>query len=308
MELINTIINELIDAEKSLSNPLLKTAFLAHKIKNVQLSEWVNSELKGYNDETTLPPYRKIKANIRGTFINVNIKYTNQPVPLSGFDPEMEQQLRQLNFFQSITTLEQMKENSSKTILAHPFSAEMVGIIGKNWIEYGNPYLQLISCEKYIDGTASNEIVARVRASLLEFMFKIDTEFGDITKIEDLQKNGKEIKQIMSQTIITTTGDGNVINTGNHVTQNNQISIGLKNKKELSEYLEGIGVVEEDRNELLTIVDAELPDQSTGRFGNKVNEWITKMLSKALEGTWNIAKETAVSILSDAVKKYYGID
>jgi hypothetical protein len=308
MELINTIINELIDAEKSLSNPLLKTAFLAHKIKNVQLSEWVNSELKGYNDETTLPSYRKIKANIRGTFINANIKYTNQPVPLSGFDPEMEQQLRQLNFFQSITTLEQMKENSSKTILAHPFSAEMVGIIGKNWIEYGNPYLQLISCEKYIDGTASNEIVARVRASLLEFMFKIDTEFGGLTEIEDLQKNGKEIKQIMSQTIITTTGDGNVINTGNNVTQHNQISIGVKNKKELSEYLEGIGVVEEDRSELLTIVDAEVPDQSTGSFGNRVNQWIAKMVTKALEGTWKVAKETAVSVLSDAVKKYYGID
>ncbi len=32
------------------------------------------------------------------------------------------------------------------------------------------------------------------------------------------------------------------------------------------------------------------------------------MVTKALEGTWKVAKETAVSVLSDAVKKYYGID
>ncbi|MFN8713026.1 MAG: hypothetical protein ACK5Z2_09265, partial [Bacteroidota bacterium] len=150
--------------------------------------------------------------------------------------------------------------------------------------------------------------LAHVRASLLEFMFKIDAEFGDITKIEDCQKNEQKITHIMNKTIITTKGDGNVINTGNNVTQHNQISIGVKNKKELSEYLEGIGVVEEDRSELLTIVDTEVPDQSTGSFGNRVNQWIAKMVTKALEGTWKVAKETAVSVLSDAVKKYYGID
>jgi hypothetical protein len=308
MELINTIINELIDAEKSLSNPLLKTAFLAHKIKNIQLSEWVNSELKGYNDVNTLPSYRKFNGLIRGTYINGSYKVTDQLIPLSGFDSEIKQQLKQMNIFSSITTLEELKNKSSNSIITFRFSAEMVGLIEKKLKRNGNPYLQLISCERYIDGTASNDIIANVRNSLLQFMLKIDAEFGGLTEIEDLQKNGKEIKQIMSQTIITTTGDGNVINTGNHVTQHNQISIGVKNKKELSEYLEGIGVVEEDRSELLTIVDTEVPDQSTGSFGNRVNQWIAKMVTKALEGTWKVAKETAVSVLSDAVKKYYGID
>jgi hypothetical protein len=55
MELISKIINELIDSEKSLSNPLLKTAVLAHKIKNEQLAEWVNSELEGYKNEKKFP-------------------------------------------------------------------------------------------------------------------------------------------------------------------------------------------------------------------------------------------------------------
>jgi hypothetical protein len=218
----------------------------------------------------------------------------------------MEQQLRQINFIESITTLEQVKENSSESILTVPFSAEIVGIIGLNWSRNGNPYLQLISCQKYVDGTVSNEIVAHVRALLLKFMLKVDAEFGNLTKIEDLQKSEKQINHIMSQTIINTTGDGNLINTGKNSTITNKVQISKSNKPELLNYLNEIGVEQTDSSELITVLDEEQPDED-GKFGSKVNKWLSKMIGKALEGTWKVATDSAVSLLSEALKKYYGL-
>ncbi len=289
MEVIDEIISELANTNNSLNPALFKALVLARQIHNSEFEMWANSELNGYTDKNILPSYRKIKATIRGTFINLNVKYNNSQVPLLDFDSETETALTTMFLYQSVSTLEKIRDTADKSLLIQPFPPQIVSVIENNWKAAGNPFLQLVQCQQSVNALVTNEIISQVRTKLFDFLIKYNQNKG-------------------SQTIITTTGDGNVINTGNHVTQHNQISIGVKNKKELSEYLEGIGVAEEDRNELLTIVETELPDQSTGRFGNKVNQWITKMLSKALEGTWNIAKETAVSVLSDAVKKYYGID
>jgi hypothetical protein len=307
MEVIDEIISELANTNNSLNPALFKALVLARQIHNSEFEMWANSELNGYTDKNILPSYRKIKATIRGTFINLNVKYNNSQVPLLDFDSETETALTTMFLYQSVSTLEKIRDTADKSLLIQPFPPQIVSVIENNWKAAGNPFLQLVQCQQSVNALVTNEIISQVRTKLFDFLIKYNQNKGISTDISIIKKK-EEIIQYMSQTIITTTGDGNVINTGNHVTQHNQISIGVKNKKELSEYLEGIGVAEEDRNELLTIVETELPDQSTGRFGNKVNQWITKMLSKALEGTWNIAKETAVSVLSDAVKKYYGID
>ncbi|MBF4465869.1 hypothetical protein IRZ99_11440 [Flavobacterium sp. LC2016-12] len=69
MKLVNDIINELIDTEKSVSSPLLKTKVLASRLQNATLLNWVTKELKGYDCLSELPDYRKFEGNIVGTFI-----------------------------------------------------------------------------------------------------------------------------------------------------------------------------------------------------------------------------------------------
>ncbi|MBK7490043.1 MAG: hypothetical protein IPI74_09620 [Bacteroidales bacterium] len=61
MKLINDIINELIDTEKSIVSPLLKTKVLASRLGNDVLLTWVSNELKGYENKDELPDYRKFK-------------------------------------------------------------------------------------------------------------------------------------------------------------------------------------------------------------------------------------------------------
>lgn len=136
MKLINDIINELIDADKSISSPLLKTKVLASRLQNETLLSWVSNELKGYDDSSQLPEYRKYQANITGTYINGSMQYNDQPVPTLGLKKEFEVVLRSMDFAQSISSLETLKGENKSGTLELTFPAELTGLInriGEKW-------------------------------------------------------------------------------------------------------------------------------------------------------------------------------
>lgn len=307
MKLINDIINELIDTEKSISSPLLKTKVLASRLQNETLLEWVSNELKGYKDTTALPEYRKYSGNITGTYINGHMQYYDQPVPTSGLKKELEILVRSMDFPQSITTLETLIKENESGLLVKDFPAELTGIIQNNWRKMGNPYLQLINCKKSISANTIVEILAFVRNNLLDFMLKIDLEFGNISEIEELKTKKEEIATIMNQTIINNSGDGNVVNTGKKASITATVNINKGNKEELVKHLQNIGLSKTDTTELIEIIDIEEPNFDNKTFGKKVNIWTQKMLGKALDGTWNIGIGVAGNLIAEAIKTYYGM-
>jgi len=307
MKLINDIINELIDTDKSISSPLLKTKVLASRLQNDVLLNWVSNELKGYDSTNNLPDYRKHKGNITGTYINGNMQYNDQPVPTIGLKRELEEVLRSMDFNQSIASLEILKGEIKSGTLEHTFPAELTGLIQQNWRKMGNPYLQLVNCKKSISVNAVVEILSYVRNNLLDFMLKIDSEFGNITEIDELKTKKEEIATIMNQTIINNSGDGNVVNTGDKAKISATISINKGSKEELVKHLQDIGLSKVDTDELVKLIDTEEPNFENKTFGQKVNSWTQKMLGKALDGSWNIGIGAAGNLIAEALKAYYGM-
>lgn len=307
MKLVNDIINELIDTEKTVSSPLLKTKVLASRLQNETLLKWVSNELKGYENSDELPIYRKYKGNIVGTFINGNQQYNNQPVPILGLDKEFQDMLTDMKFFDSISSLEKLNQEDGRTMMGYVFPAEVTSLIAENWRNMGNPYLHLINCQRRVAGSVVEEIIASVRNSLLDFMLKIDSEFGNITEIEELKTKKEAIATIMNQTIINNTGDGNVLNTGEKAQISANINIAKGSKDELFRRLKEGGVKEEDITELVEIIDDEEPNFVNNTFGQKVNTWTQKVLGKALDGSWNIGIGAAGSLVAEVIKAYYGM-
>lgn len=66
------------------------------------------------------------------------------------------------------------------------------------------------------------------------------------------------------------------------------------------------GVFEDDIQELKSIVENEKPNEDKKTFGEKTNAWISKMISKSLDGSWAIGIGAAGKLLADAIKAYYG--
>lgn len=309
MQLISDIINELIDSDKSLVSPLLKTKVLASRLKNTELLTWTNNELNGYTKSMSIPEYRKVNCNISGTYISGHHQFNNQPLPTSGLPKAMESEMRNIDFDHSVAALESMAQADKEALLESIFPAEIVGLLQRNIRKLGNPYVQLLNAKKVTSITSVTQILSVVRSNMLDLMIKIDEEFNNITEIEDLKKNNERIINIMNQTIInnTNTGDGNVLNTGENANIHATINITKGDKINLQKKLVEQGIEESDAVELITLIDEEKPNAEQKTFGPTVNSWIQKMIGKALDGTWQIGVGAAGSVLAEAIQSYYGM-
>ena len=71
MKLLEDIIDALSSKDGSLTNALLKTKILLHKIGHKELTEWVNKELNGYSESDIIPTYRVFRAKVLANAANI---------------------------------------------------------------------------------------------------------------------------------------------------------------------------------------------------------------------------------------------
>jgi hypothetical protein len=100
--------------------------------------------------------------------------------------------------------------------------------------------------------------------------------------------------------------DGTLINTGNKAHIDSYIEVRKGKFENLSRKLKENHVPDEDIRELQSILDTDNPNQEKGIFGSNINTWISKMISKSLDGSWSISVGAAGELLADAIKGYYG--
>jgi hypothetical protein len=74
----------------------------------------------------------------------------------------------------------------------------------------------------------------------------------------------------------------------------------------LKDMLSKNGVSSEDISELKMILESEKPNDEKKIFGNQTNGWVSKMITKSLEGSWSIGIGAAGKLLADGIKAYYG--
>ncbi|MBL7932485.1 MAG: hypothetical protein JNL60_11310 [Bacteroidia bacterium] len=300
MKLIGEIINELVDTNQQITSPLLKTKVLASRIRSTELAAWVNSELNGYSDKTKVPKYRRFVPLIKGSYISGNAHVKNTSIPIPNTDQEMYNKLSTLHMLDSISTLEKMAVEDKSGSISFTFP----NLIIEWWdreLSKQNSYFQLLSVYQTVSISAVFEVISAVRNKLLDFMLKIDEEFGNVTEIESLQNKQQQITSILNQTIVK--GDGNVVNTGDSSTIKASIHVTRGDKKALADVLISKGIEKSDLEELLGVIDSEEVDGDS--FGSKTSKWIKKMLGKAVDGAWEVNIGAAGSLLADAIKAYY---
>ncbi|TDB66798.1 AbiTii domain-containing protein [Arundinibacter roseus] len=310
MTIIEQIIDELSNSEKSLTNPLLKTKVLATRISNEELMKWTNDELSGYK-EKELPTYRLGTSNITCTMQQGFDTYENVPLPLMVFQNTFIDDLLQFRFNDSIQTLENQERENRNGIIYKDFGPDMCAILTKMAIDAGQRFA-ITTMSMVVHVSQITQVLAEVRAKLLDFMLQLEKE---VPNLDELIKNklivkenvNEKIGKIYNQTIINTSGFGNTITTGegNSVTSN--INITLGSVADLKRELEKNSVPAKNIDEIIQIVQEEEPNRETKKFGTKANKWVQKMVSMTLDGTWQIGTGAAGGLLVELLKAYYGI-
>jgi hypothetical protein len=302
MKLIEEIIEILSAEEPNLTNALLKTKILLHKLGKSDLIEWVNNEINGYSEDAEVPPYRTVNAQVLANFANMAYQYSRHPIPLLHLDKDYREFLEKTKLRQSLGVLEEFAANDSGGIQSS-IPVEANPLLGKGL--HSSFHIQKAWCE--ISTSAITQILIEVRSRLLDFILELSGKFGE-------ELSDKEVKEI-SNTLDTNSmfanamfGDNATILIGNHSQQSVDNQIIRNDFKSLSELLKSQNVTEPDIQELQTALESDIssPEVTKKEFGPAVKGWLKNMLSKAVDASWQIEIGIASSFLADALKKYYG--
>ena len=310
MTIIEQIIDELSDSEKSLTNPLLKTKVIATRIGNQDLITWTNDELSGYKDKE-LPAYRLGKTNITCTLQQGYNIQENVPLPLMVFDRKFVEEIIKFKFNDSVQTLENQERDNKNGMIYKDFGPDMCAYMTKMAMEAGQRFA-IVTMRLTVHVSQITQVLAEIRAKLLDFMLEVEKEFPNLdeiikNKLVVKENVNEKLEHIYHQTIINTSGYGNTITAGEGNTVKSKINITQGNVEELKQELLKHNVPVENVNEIIEIVQEEQPDRDKNKFGQKANSWIQKMVSKTLDGTWQIGTGAAGGLLVELIKHYYGM-
>lgn len=300
MKLINEIRDNIINENVSLSAALRKAKVLASILRDEEFKEWVNHELNGYPDGSEIPDYRKLPVQITGTFsgpFGSGAKGVSVPIMKMGEDFQKRFGNAILNH--GVRELEAMTESESGS-LEHRWPGEAVAF----WNMEYEAEMNLIGASSHFSVSAVQGVIDTIKNRLLDFILELTEIDPDIQDSEEAISKLPEdkVRNVFNYTIY---GDHNVVAGGKKVTQNVEQVVPQNDTDELVSYFQGLGVSQEDTEELVKAIEVdEEPDE--GNFGKNVQSWIGKMITKASKGVWKVGIEAAPKLITKALSDYYG--
>jgi hypothetical protein len=311
--LLQEVIDDIVNTDKSLAAPLFKLNYFGRLIKNQELIEYTQSELNGYRDKEKVPVYRRTIGTL---YIDMQAHYNKHlgQLPVSMIDEPYRQAFKYVYITEGIAAVEKLaretEKGDSNGQIVTPLPMEMLHVLQA-------PTRKLYKTDARIDvigarlaGNASIvvEIPNAIRTKLLDLVMAIAGAFGYNIEIESFNKKADTNNQTIIHQMNTTihnTGDGALINTGdnNHISTNTTIQKG--DLPAFQKRLQDMGVEPDDIQEISEIVQTEQPDGS--HLGPKTSSWIGKMVAKTLSGASKIGIGAAGNLLATAVKLYFGL-
>ncbi len=282
---------EALNPDVSISDLLRKAYVVARKLKISEMKAWIDSELNGYTSGKC-PEYRKVIGQLKA------FSPYRGWIPIVCADPETAKALSERYIIQPIDQLDSLCTNRDETTLHIPLPQDIqLKLMKVNQSDFESALL--------FDKSQISSVLSSVRNIVLEWSLKLEEKniLG-----EGMSFSNKEIQeaQIASNLIIHNFQGmlGNVKDS--QVTQYNTMQIEKHDFPALAKYLRSIGVEEPDVKELEASISTDPEPTKKGEFGQKVNQWVGKMISKAAGGGWEIAINTVAGILTQALLKFYG--
>lgn len=309
MSLLLEIQESLLEGNQDIGPILFKLRYLASRLGSNPLEDWVKHESEGYPPGTEVPDYRKIPVAYAGTFSGImGSGIQNAPIPPYLIQKFAGKEWMYREFRQSLAGIEDLLEKGKDT--GEPIRIDASDLI---LVLQGNMYEDMAcnSVTGRISRSAVTEIQNAVRSRVLELTIQLEKTVPEAAGITigpladaPTVKNTDAVSQITQNIIhgnvthITSSGEGAQI----------QVNVGKGDSGALVNALADAGILKTDASELAEIVASEEPEGTDQPFGKKAKRWLAENLPKALDGTWRVGMDVATKVLTEAVKKYYGIE
>lgn len=314
--LLQEVIDDLVNTDKSLSSPLMKLNYFAKLVKNQELIDYTHQELNGYDKPDKIPSYRKAVGTLYVDFQAYIHQHTDKPLPISMIDEKYREVFKYVHIKEGIASVEKLAKEAgsgkSSGQMYKPLPMEMLFILQEpaRRLYVSDVRIDVVNAKIGFGTSVIIEIPNAIRTKLLDFVMSLGENFGYNIEIETFNKkadiNNQTIIHQMSTTI-NNSGDGNLINTGNENKIDSSITLYKGDIGRLQKELRNQGVDEEDIKEISEIVVSEEPNQEKAILGQKSNGWISKVINKSLNGIGKIATGISSNLLASLIRQYYGM-
>jgi hypothetical protein len=296
---------EVVDSSSDLSNVLRKCRILAQRLNHEGFKQWVAHELEGYPPGSELPDYRVCRHNmVLGHFVGpFGSGIKGAQIPHSAIPDEFRDMLTEVRFFDGVAYLTESIRTTTKGHVQSKWPAEACGLIGQGTIF---AHMNLVEAYQVVTTATVAGILDNIRNRILNFVLELETRNPDAG---EPVKNKNEIPREQVQHIFNTTingGVGNLAQGSSDFSQQANVQVNKGDIDSLVRELCEIGIAGRDIQELRSAVSEE-PAAPKGKFGNKVTAWIGKAICKAGEGAYKVSTSVAADVITQALKKYYGI-
>ena len=305
MTLLQQIQMEVVDSSSDLASVLRKCRILAQRLGHEGFKEWVIHELDGYPPGKDLPDYRICRHNIViGHFFGAfGRELKGAQIPQSSIPEEFREMLTTVRFGQGVAWFAETITSCKDGMIRAKWLAEATQIIGQGTIYDG---MYLAEAHQIVTTATMAGIISNIRNKVLNFVLEVESsnpEAGEAVK--DKNQISKEHVQNIFNTVIK--GDvGNMAQASSDFSQQSVVQIKQGDMNSLVQKLTELGISPEDIRELRSAV-LEEPGVSGKTFGNKIHSWIGKIVSKAAQGAYTVSTSVVGHVITDALKKYYGI-
>lgn len=299
MKLLDEITYLLSDKRSSLTDALLKTKVLMHKIGHNELVAWVNDELNGYEENKPVPSYRKVGSLVMGNIQTMTMIYGSQPLPTGHLPEHVREYLHKHEMRESISVLEEFVVDSNVHLtmpLPPEYYKDIGAVLNGGWVQ--RAWLQM-------EPTQIMHGLTEIRSRLLDFVLGLQDMLGDIDD-SDVKEAAKKVDApAMFQHMVI--GDNATIVVGNGNITSSNIGVMKGDFASLAMVLRNNGVGEEDISDLQNAVDQDSAsiDSENKQFGPAVKDWMSKMMRKVIDTSWQIELGIAGGLLTEALKAYY---
>lgn len=304
MTLLDEIVDAAVDDTTPLPTILRKCLVLAHTLKNEKLKAWVENELNGYADDTSLPEYRKIGVTAVGAFSGpLDNVINNQPLQASVLPENLRHWAKHANLMQPIAAYDIGK------------TAEGVANGGRfQWPQdlvamYAHDFIQgwsLIRAHQPIPGSVFTSLLDTVRTRILQLCLELKGELGE--SISDVS----ELSPILvDRSVVNYIYGGNVVIAGNaqNFHQIGSISVQKGNLPELNEALKELGLDEEAIANLKNAMDADAKSNSNEpTLGQRTKKWLTDAATYTSKEGLKVGFEVAKRYATKWLLQHLGLD
>jgi len=308
MSLLREIQEAAIDDKVSAATMLRKAKVLAMRLDDEKLNRWVSHELDGYQPNEPIPYYRAIIGEATGVFATTetprrpSCKRTHKLIAPSDLPEPHRQFAHHARLAEPIAVCEAMIGEDRSGNIDFAWPPDLVRQLQDDIF----PGLRLLAARIEVSKPRMIGIVDAVRNLLLEFVVQLEKEHPKAGQFGEPPVTVPETA--LTQLLNVTAGPGSIINiAGRDAAQTVVQEIRVGDVESLRAFLASQGIEPADLTELETAIKEDDEPQSAERFGAKVSGWISKMISKAVSGAWKVGAPVATVLLTDALKRHYGM-